>query len=102
MRACTRRRAPPDHTEEGGVSRIVRVAASSMATPASAVNQLTPNPANDLKLGLSILEAGVQRADLACLPEVFMRAGMPTARLCSLAEPISGPAVRAIADCARG
>lgn len=87
------------------MSRIVRIAATSMATleaSAPPFNQRTPDPDNNLKLGLSILEAaGAQRADLACLPEGFMLAGIPTARLRSLAEPLSGPSVKAVADCAR-
>ena len=86
------------------MSKIVRVAATSMATleaSAPPFNQRTPNPDDNLRLGLSILEAaGAQRADLACLPEGFMLAGIPTARLRSLAEPLSGPGVRAVADCA--
>jgi predicted amidohydrolase len=99
-----RRRIPPDHGKEDGMSRIVRVAATSMATLEASppFNQRTPDPDDNLKLGLSILEAaGAQRADLACLPEGFMLAGIPTARLRSLAEPLSGPGVRAVADCAR-
>ena len=86
------------------MSKIVRVAATSMATleaSAPPFNQRAPNPDDNLRLGLSILEAaGAQRADLACLPEGFMLAGIPTARLRSLAEPLSGPGVRAVADCA--
>ena len=86
------------------MSKIVRVAATSMATleaSAPPFNQRIPNPDDNLRLGLSILEAAAAlRADLVCLPEGFMLAGIPTARLRSLAEPLSGPGVRAVADCA--
>jgi hypothetical protein len=90
---------------EGDVARIVRVAATSMATLegyAPPFNQRPPDPQGNLKLGLSILEAaGTLRVDVACLPEGFMFAGMPTARLRSLAEPITGPSIQAVAVCAR-
>lgn len=87
------------------MARIVRVAATSMATLegyAPPFNQRPPDLQDNLKLGLSILDAaGALGVDIACLPEGFMFAGMPTARLRSLAGPITGSSIQAVADCAR-
>jgi predicted amidohydrolase len=87
------------------MSRIVRIATTSMATLEeyrSSFNYRQPDPADNLKLALSMLEAaGQQRADLACLPEGFMAAGLPASRLRDIAEPLSGPVFAAIADCAK-
>lgn len=87
------------------MSRIVKVATTSMATfeeYGSSFNHRHPDPADNLKLCLSMLEAaGQQGADLALLPETFMAAGLPASAIRSLAQPIPGPAFDAVADCAR-
>jgi predicted amidohydrolase len=85
--------------------RTTRVATSSLAIMENGVppgNVRQPDPAQTLQLGLSILEAaGRQKADLACLPEGFAAAGLPTTYLHEVAEPLSGPIIAAVADCAR-
>jgi predicted amidohydrolase len=87
------------------MSRIVRIATTSLATLeeyGSSFNHREPDPADTLRRGLELLEAaGRQGADLACLPEGFMAAGLPASRLRGLAEPLSGPAFTAVAACAR-
>lgn len=87
------------------MSRTIRVATTSLATledTAPPFNLRHPEPADTLRLGLSLLEtAGEQGADLACLPEGFMAAGLPLERVSSVAQPIPGPAFDAVAECAR-
>ena len=87
------------------MSRIVKIATTSMATLeeyGSSFNYRQPDPADNLKLGLSMLEAAAQQgADLALLPETFMGAGLPTGAIRSVVQPIPGPAFDAVAECAR-
>lgn len=84
------------------MSRIVRIVTTSLATledTAPPFNLRHPDPSDNLKRGLSLLEAaGEQGADLACLPEGFMAAGLPLERVSSLAQPIPGPAFDAVAE----
>lgn len=86
-------------------SRTIRIATTSLATledTAPPFNLRHPQPADTLQLGLSLLEtAGEQGADLACLPEGFMAAGLPLDRISSVAQTIPGPAFDAVAQCAR-
>lgn len=85
--------------------KVIKIATTSLATledTAPPYNLRHPDPDDNLRLGLSLLEAaGEQGADLACLPEGFMAAGLPGARLRSVAQPIPGPAFDAVASCAR-
>lgn len=87
------------------MSRPVRVVTTSLATledTAPPYNLRHPSPADNLRLGLDLLEAaGAQGADLACLPEGFMAAGLPLSRVREVAEPIPGPGFDAVASCAR-
>src|SRR5688572_942944 len=87
------------------VSRIVRLATTSLATledTAPPYNLRYPNPADTLKLGLSMLDAaGAQEADLVLLPEGFMAAGLPASEIPIVAEPLEGPSFQAIAERAR-
>ena len=63
------------------MARIAKIATTSLATledTAPPFNLRYPDPADTLKLGLSMLDAaGAQGADLAVLPEGFMAAGLP-------------------------
>ena len=85
--------------------RRIRIATTALATLENTeppFNLRYPEPADNLRLGLAMLEAaGQQRADIAVLPEGFIAAGLPAGRLRSVAEPLSGPSMSAIADCAR-
>jgi predicted amidohydrolase len=85
--------------------RKVKIAATALATledTAPPFNLRYPEPADNLRLGLAMLEAaGRQNADIAVLPEGFLAAGVPAKRLRSVAEPLSGSSMTAIADCAR-
>ena len=85
--------------------RSITVATTSMATLedyAPPYNLRHPNPDDNLRLGLAMLDAaGQQRPDLAVLPETFMAAGLPSHDIHSVAQPIPGPAFDAVADCAR-
>ena len=87
------------------MSRFVRLAVTSLATledTAPPFNLRHPDPQDTLKLGLRMLEAAGQGgADLACLPEGFMAAGLPAHTIPKFAEPLDGPSLRAVADCAR-
>ncbi|HYY15178.1 MAG TPA: carbon-nitrogen hydrolase family protein, partial [Gammaproteobacteria bacterium] len=84
------------------MSRIIRVVTTSLATfedVAPPYNLRHPDPQDNLRLGLELLDAaGKQRADLAVLPEGFMAAGLPGARLGEIAQPIPGPAFDAVAE----
>src|SRR4051794_12139648 len=83
-------------------AKIVTTSLATLEDTAPPFNLRHPDPADTLKLGLSMLEAaGAQGADLALLPEGFMAAGLPATRLRAVAEPLDGPSMRAIADCAR-
>jgi predicted amidohydrolase len=85
--------------------RIVRIATTSIATledTAPPFNLRHPDPAATLALGLKLLDAaGRQGVDLALLPEGFVGAGLPAARLRGIAEPIPGPTFDAVAALAR-
>ena len=87
------------------MSRTLRVVTTSLATledTAPPFNLRPPEPEENLRRGLALLDAaGRQGADLACLPEGFLAAGLPGARLRAVAEPIPGPAFDAVAACAR-
>ena len=87
------------------MNRIVKIATTSLATledTSPPFNLRHPDPANTLKLGLSLLEAaGESGADLAILPETFTAAGLPAGQIAMVAESLSGPSVTAVGDCAR-
>jgi predicted amidohydrolase len=87
------------------MARSITVATTSMATLedyAPPYNLRPPDPADNLKLGLAMLDAaGQQKPDLAVLPETFMAAGLSSHSIRSVAQPIPGPAFDAVADCAR-
>jgi predicted amidohydrolase len=87
------------------MSRIARIVTTSIATledTAPPFNLRQPDPAETLKLGLSLLDAaGAQGADLAVLPEGFTAAGLSSSRIPEIAEPLDGPAFRAVAERAR-
>ena len=80
------------------MARIAKIATTSLATledTAPPFNLRHPDPADTLPLGLSLLDAaGAQGADLALLPEGFMAAGLPAARIPEVAEPLDGPVVQ--------
>ena len=83
-------------------AKIVTTSLATLEDTAPPYNLRYPNPADTLKLGLSLLEAaGAQGADLALLPEGFAAAGLPASQLPDIAEPVDGPSFRAVADCAR-
>jgi predicted amidohydrolase len=82
--------------------RIVTTSLATLEDTAPPYNLRYPNPAETLKLGLSLLDAaGAQGADLALLPEGFMAAGLPASQLPNVAESLDGPSFRAVADRAR-
>lgn len=85
--------------------RIVNVATTSFATLedfAPPFNLRHPDPGDNLRLGISLLEAaGAQGADLALLPEGFMAAGLPGKRLREVAQTYEGAAYLAVAEQAR-
>lgn len=85
--------------------RTITVATTSLATLedySPPHNLRHPDPAENLRLGLALLDAaGRQRPDLAVLPETFMAAGLASDAIRSVAQPIPGPAFDAVADCAR-
>lgn len=87
------------------MSRFVRLAVTSLATledTAPPFNLRHPDPQDTLELGLRMLEAAGQGgANLACLPEGFMAAGLPAHTIPKFAEAIDGPSLRAVADSAR-
>jgi beta-ureidopropionase len=87
------------------MARTVRVATGSIATLeafAPPFNLRVPDPAENLQLGLSLLDAaGAHGADLACLPETFVAAGLPGDVIRAVAQPIPGPAFDAVAERAR-
>jgi predicted amidohydrolase len=65
-------------------------------------NLRDPDPAENLRHGLAMLDAaGQQRPDLAVLPETFMAAGLPSHKIRSVAESIPGPCFDAVAACAQ-
>jgi beta-ureidopropionase len=89
------------------MSRTIRVVTTSLATLEDVkppYNLRYPAVQENLNLGLMLLEAaGKQGADLACLPESFLSAGLPytSETIAAAAQPIPGPAFDALADCAR-
>jgi beta-ureidopropionase len=87
------------------MARLVKIATTSIATlenTAPPYNLRHPDPQDNLKLGLSLLEAaGEQGVDLACLPEGFMAAGCPGSEIAANAQPIPGPAFDQVAQVAR-
>jgi beta-ureidopropionase len=87
------------------MARIAKIATTSLATledTAPPFNLRYPNPADTLKLGLSMLDAaGAQGADLAVLPEGFMAAGLPATAIPDVAEPFDGPSFKAVAERAK-
>jgi len=83
-------------------AKIVTTSLATLEDTAPPYNLRYPDPADTLKLGLSLLNAaGAQGAELALLPEGFMAAGLPSSRLREVAEPLEGPSFRAVAECAR-
>lgn len=87
------------------MSRSITIATTSMATLedyAPPYNLRHPDPAENLRRGLAMLDAaGQQRADLAVLPETFMAAGLPSRAIRAVAESFPGPTFDAVADCAK-
>lgn len=87
------------------MNRIVRIATTSLATledTSPPFNLRHPDPADTQDLGLSLLEAaGESGSDLAVLPEAFTAAGLPAEHIPTVAEPLDGPSVTSVADCAR-
>src|SRR4051812_42691594 len=85
--------------------RRIRIATTSMATLEAIsppFNLSRPNPADNLALGLSMLEtAGAQGIDVACLSETFSGAGLPGSAAREIAEPVPGPSFDAVAAIAR-
>jgi beta-ureidopropionase len=84
------------------MARLIKIATTSIATledTAPPYNLRHPDPADNLKLGLSLLEAaGEQKVDLVCLPEAFMAAGLPGSQISSIAQTIPGPAFDQVAQ----
>jgi predicted amidohydrolase len=84
------------------MTRTVRIATTSIATledTAPPFNLRHPDPQETLRRGLALLDAaGAQGADLVCLPEGFMGAGLPGTRIREIAEPLSGPSMSAIRE----
>ena len=76
--------------------RSILVATTSLATLedyAPPYNLRHPDPAENLRLGLAMLDAaGLQKPDLAVLPETFMAAGLASSAIRSVAQPLPGPA----------
>ncbi|MBK8082820.1 MAG: hypothetical protein IPK28_02740 [Devosia sp.] len=61
-----------------------------------------PDPAGTFARGLALVDAaGAQQADLVCLPETFASAGLSSARIADVAEPIDGPSFAALSERAR-
>ncbi len=84
---------------------LARIATTSIATLepfAPPYNLSEPDPAVTFARGLELVDAaGAMKADLVCLPETFAAAGVPSARIVDLAEPIDGPSFAALSDRAR-
>lgn len=82
-----------------------RIATTSLATLepfAPPYNLSEPDPAETFARGLALVDAaGAQQADLVCLPETFASAGLPSARIVDVAEPIDGPSFAALSERAR-
>ena len=84
---------------------IINISTTSLATLedfAPPFNLRHPDPKASLDLALSLLEtAGRHGADLVCLPETFIAAGLPPEKIASIAESIPGPNFDKVADYAR-
>lgn len=87
------------------MKKLARIATTSLATlePFSPPYNLSePDPAATFARGLALIDAaGAQHADLICLPETFAAAGLPSARIAEVAEPIDGPSFAALSERAR-
>lgn len=87
------------------MKKIARIATTSIATLepfAPPYNLAEPDPAATFARGLALVDAaGAQHADLVCLPETFAAAGLPSARIADMAEPIDGPSFVALSARAR-
>lgn len=87
------------------MKKLARIATTSTATLepfAPPYNLSEPDPAETFARGLELVDAaGAQHADLICLPETFAAAGLPSARIAEVAEPIDGPSFAALSDRAR-
>jgi len=87
------------------MTKIVRIATTSLATLenfAPPYNLAHPDPAETLARALALIDAaGAQHADLVCLPETFMTAGLPATKARAIVEPIDGPTFKALAERAR-
>jgi predicted amidohydrolase len=87
------------------MSRIIRVVTTSLGVynyDPPPRNLRESEPSANLEGALALLDAaGHQGADLVCLPEGFIAAGIATSRLPDLAEPIPGPAFDAVASYAQ-
>ena len=87
------------------MTRIVRLATTSLATLedfSPPYNLSHPDPHATFARALALIDAaGAQQADLVCLPETFMAAGLPASRIAELAEPIDGPSFQALSERAR-
>lgn len=82
-----------------------RIATSSLGTLEAVqppFNLATGVPAENLQRGLAIVEtAGRGRADIVCLPETFVLAGVPGAQRADYAETLDGETTSRLADLAR-
>lgn len=87
------------------MKKLARIATTSIATlePFSPPYNLSePDPVETLARGLALIDvAGAQQADLVCLPETFAAAGLSSARIAEVAEPIDGPSFAAMSERAR-
>ncbi len=87
------------------MSRIIRVVATSLGVYEDTRpphNLREPEPSANLDRALALLDAaGRHGADLVCLPEGFVAAGLAASRVRDVAEPIPGPAFDAVATFAR-
>lgn len=86
------------------MARKVKVVTTSLATFEDAkppYNLRHPEPAENLRLGLSLVDAaGAQKPDLIVLPETFIAAGIPLqpGALVSVAQSIPGPTFDLLAE----
>ena len=84
---------------------IIRLATTSMATledRAPPYNLSHPDPQATFARGVDLIDAaGAQKADLVCLPETFMAAGLPRSRKAEATEEPGGPCFQKLAERAR-
>ena len=87
------------------MTKIIRIATTSLATLedfAPPYNLSHPDPKATFARGLALIDAAAASgAHLVCLPETFMAAGLPAARIPELAEPLDGPSFQAMSERAR-